>query len=127
MSEKKLEECSLELEECSLEQATHIEMGGKVYEFGNVFTSKGEVLKYNDSLIDVCRGTTGWQLINVDTFPILGIKPLKKKKREPIEFEATFAMYDGQWHTLAILNDSFAYLNNKRVRFRCVEILEEEK
>ena len=112
----------IEFKECSLEQATHIEMGGKVYEFGNVFTSKGEVLKYNDSLIDVCRGTTGWQLINVDTFPILGIKPLKKKKREPIEFEAIVKQ-----------DMPFAYLSNVPdgiplgTKFRCVEILEEKK
>ncbi len=105
MSEKKLEECSLE-------QATHIEMGGKVYEFGNGFTSKGEVLKYNDYHIDVCRGTTGWQLIHVDTFPILGIKPLKKK---PIKFYHTFG---GPY---APPNEAYGKT------FLCVEFLKEEK
>jgi len=107
MSEKKLEECSLQ-------EATHAEsVTGEVY-----LISKSE----NRLRIVV----EGYSIFN-ETWKALGIKPMKEKKREPVVFEATFVKNDGQWHTLAILNDSFAYLNNKRVRFRCVEILEEEE
>ena len=120
MSEKKLEECSLE-------EATHIEMGGKVYKFGKEYTIEQDVLKYNDCHIDVCRGTTGWQLIHVDTFPLLGIKPLKEIKPEPIEFEATFFKHDGKWRTLYLGDNHLPYENSKKARFRCVEILEEEE
>ena len=116
-----------QFEQCTLEDATHVEMGGKVHEFGNGFTSKGEVLKYNDSLIDVRRGTTGWQLIHVDTFSILGIKPLREKKPEPIEFEATFVKYDNHWHPLYSLDYGFPCQKYKTARFKCVQILEDEK
>ena len=82
----------IQFEKCSLQDATHVEMGGKVYEFGKEYTSEHEVLRYNSHHINVCRNIefdtteTRWQLIHVDAFPILGIKPMKEKK--PIEFEA---------------------------------------
>ena len=116
-----------QFEECSLEQATHIEVGGKVYELGNGFTSKQEILKYNDSHIDVCRRNFAWQLIHVDAFPILGIKPMREKKREPVVFEATFAKYDGKWHPLYSLDYGFPVQKYKTATFKCVEILEEKK
>ena len=99
-------------EECTLDEATHIEMGGKVYELGNGFASKQEVKKYKDGHIDVCRNTAGWQLIHVDTFPILGIKPLKEK---PIKFYHTFG---GPY---APPNEAYGKT------FLCVEILEDEE
>jgi hypothetical protein len=116
MSEKKFEPCTLT-------EATHVEMGGKVYLLGG---NEVELEYYHDECIGI-RWLEEDAFIPEQLFHILGIKTFKEKKREPIEFEATFVKNDGQWHTLAILNDSFAYLNNKRVRFRCVEILEEEK
>lgn len=116
-----------QFERCSLQDATHIEMGGKMYELGNGFTSKHEVLKYNDYYIDVCRRNFVWQLIHVDAFPILGIKPLREAKPEPIEFEAVFAKYDGKWHPLYSLDDGVSYQNCKKATFKCVQIVEEEK
>ena len=120
MSEKKFEPCSLA-------EATHVEMGGKMYELGKEYTSEQEVLKYNDFNIEFCRKPAGWQLIHVGSFPVLGIKPMKKIKPEPIEFEATFAKYDGNWYPLHSLDDGVSYLHNKKAKFRCVEILEEKK
>ena len=116
MSEKKFEECLLE-------EATHVEMGGKVYELGNGFTSKQEILKYNDSHIDVCRRNFAWQLIHVDTFPILGIKPMRERKREPIEFEAIVKASMASYFFLGNVPEGVP-LGKK---FRCVEILEEGK
>lgn len=116
MSEKKLEPCTLE-------ESTHVEVNGKMCLLGGneVFLES-----YHGVWIGI-RWLKEDAFIPKELFPVLGIKTFKEIKPEPIEFEATFVKNDGQWHTLAILNDSFAYLNNKRVRFRCVEILEEEK
>ena len=127
MSEKKLEGCSVE-------EATHIEMGGKVYKFGirprsySGYDSENRVAKnFNSLYIEVCTEVFGWQLIHVDAFPILGIKPLRKAKPEPVEFEATFAHYDGKWHPLHSLDDGVSYQNCKKATFRCVEIVEDEE
>ena len=124
MSEKKLEECLLE-------EATHIEMGSKVHELGirpdDGYESKHQVLKYNRYHIEVYMESGDWQRIQAYAFPILGIKPLKEIKPEPIEFEATFAKYDGQWHPLHSLDDGVSYQNCKKATFKCVEILEEKK
>ncbi len=122
MSEKKLK-----LEPCTLEEATHVEMGGLVSKLGqDEFTSEHQVLKYNNFNIEVHKGGGSGNLIHVNAFPLLGIKPLKEKKREPIEFEATFVMYDGCWQTLHSLEDRFPD-NCKKATFRCVEILEDEE
>jgi len=121
MSEKKFEKCSLE-------ESTHVEVNGKVYEFGDGYLSRHKSLKSKvwDN-IEVKKGTEGWQLIHVDAFQVLGIKPFKEIKPEPIEFEATFAHYDGKWHPLYSLDDGVSYQNCKKARFKCVEILEEKK
>ena len=109
MSEQKFEECSWQ-------DATHIEVNGVVYNVA------GNICRYNTGLGWVKENT----YIREELFSTLGIKLLREVKPEPIEFEAVMGMHDGQWHTLAILNDNFAYLNNKKVRFKCVEILEED-
>jgi hypothetical protein len=116
MSEKKLEECSLE-------QATHVEMGGKMYKFGKEYTSEQDVLKYNDCHIDLSRGITGWHLIHVDVFPILGIKPMKEK--EPIEFEfiPSLEMAKDMW----LPADFIVPMEAVGKKFKCVEIVEDEK
>ena len=77
--------------------------------------------------IDISFGEKYWNQITEELFPFLGIKPLRKPQPKPIEFEATFASYDGNWHSLYSLDDGVSYQNNKKARFRCVEILEEEK
>ena len=119
MSEKKFEPCSLG-------DATHVEMGGKMYELG-IRSDDGQVLKCNNYNIEVYMESGGWQRIHVGSFPTLGIKPLKEVKLEPIEFEETFVKYDGKWHPLYSLDDGLSYQNCKKAMFRCVEILEEKK
>lgn len=116
MSDKKFEPCSLE-------EATHIEVGGKVYLLGG-----NEVLL--EPYHGKCIGIRWWDtdtFIPEELFCILGIKPLKEIKPEPIEFEAAFAKHDGKWHPLYSLDDGFSYQNCKTAKFKCVEILEEKK
>jgi hypothetical protein len=119
MSEKKFEECTLE-------ESTHVELGGKVYEFGDGYLSRHKSLKSKlwDN-IEVKKGTEGWQLIHVDTFPILGIKPLRERKRKPRECMAltVIAQRDGK-DVVALLPTGDFELG---MTVRCVEILEEEK
>lgn len=118
-------------EECALGDATHVKMNGVVYKLGirlnDDYDSKNRVAKHNSLYIEVCTEVFGWQLINSAVFPILGIQPLKEVKPEPIEFEATFAKYDGKWYPLYGLNDELAYQNSMKARFRCVEILEDKE
>lgn len=115
MSEKKFEPCSLE-------EATHVEVNGKVYLLGG-----NEVLleSYHGEWIGL-RWLEEDAFIPKELFPIFGIKLWKKVKQEPIEFEATFAKHDGKWHSMYSLDENFSYLHCKKVRFRCVEILEEK-
>ena len=114
MSEKKFEECTLE-------EATHVEVNGKVYEFGD-----GIVTKIKDGSyprIRVINESVGNDYINESSFPIFGIKPMKEKKRKPIEFEAIVKQS----------RLSFLFLDNVPegvplgTKFKCVEILEEKK
>jgi hypothetical protein len=110
MSEKKLEECSLE-------EATHVEINKVVYQIvGNICT-------YNIGL----RWLEEDVWIPIELFPLLGIKPLKEIKQEPIEFEATFAKYLGNWIPLYTMHDGFLYEDNKKAKFKCIQILEEEE
>jgi hypothetical protein len=118
----------MSFEQCTLEEATHVEVNGKVYEFGDGYLSRHKSLKSKvcDN-IEVKKGTEGWQLIHVDAFQVLGIKPFKEIKPEPIVFEATFFKHDGKWRTLYLGDNHLPYENSKKARFKCVEILEEEK
>ena len=116
MSEKKFEECSLE-------QATHVEISGKVYEFGN-----GLVTKIKDGTyprIRVINESVGNDYINESSFPIFGIKPMKEKKRKPRECMAlsVIAQRNGK-DVVALLPTADFELG---MTVRCVEILEEEK
>jgi len=105
------------LEECSLTEATHVEINKVVYQIvGNICT-------YNIGL----RWLEQDVWIPIELFPILGIKLFKEVKPEPVEFEATFAMYDGKWHPLYSWNAGVSYQNSKKATFKCVQILEEEK
>ena len=106
-----------QFEPCTLTEATHVEINKVVYQIvGNICT-------YNIGL----RWLEEDVWIPIELFPILGIKPLRERKREPIEFEATFAKYDGKWYPLHSLDDGVSYLHNKKAKFRCVEILEDEE
>ena len=106
MSEKKLEECSLA-------DATHVEINGVVYQIvGNICT-------YNIGL----RWLEEDVWIPIELFPILGIKPLRERKREPVVFEAIV-----QQSRL-----SFLFLDNVPegvplgTKFKCVQILDGEE
>jgi hypothetical protein len=118
-------------EECSLEDATHVEVNGVVHEIkvgGKVerpvdFGSIDILVERSvDGYIDVDK----WANIPQEAFPLLGIKCLRKFKPKPIEFEATFVMYDGCWQTLHSLEDRFPD-NCKKATFRCVQIMEDEE
>ena len=113
MSEKKFEECSLE-------DATHVEVNGKVYLLGG-----NEVLleDYHDECIGL-RWVTEDAFIPKELFPVFGIKLWKEIKPEPIEFDATFVKYDGEWHRLFSLH-GLKHVGCREARFRCVEILED--
>ena len=114
-----------QFEECSLEEATHVEVNGKVHKFGH--HEGNQVHRYSINNIEIRKETGGWQLIHSDAFSVLGIQPLKEVKPEPIEFEAVFVKHDGQWRQLLTIDDGISIQNCKVARFRCVEILEEKK
>jgi hypothetical protein len=116
-------------EEVSLENATHVEINGKIWELkrgGNVEKSGGLSIDGFHS-IDILVGMNDWTNIPKELFPLLGIKCLRKVKPKPIEFEAMFVSYDGNWSSWYTLDDAFAYQNCKTAKFRCVQILEEEE
>jgi len=115
MSEKKLEECSLE-------EATHVEVNGKVHKLDN-----GYVKKIHGGLDVYMEHWNNYLTIYECVFPVVGIKPLKEVKPKPIEFEATFVKHDGAWHRLFSLDDNLSYQNCKKAKFRCVQILEEKE
>lgn len=116
---------TIQWEEVTLEDATHVEINGCVHEItergGMVIKSVG--YGWIDILIDVNE----WVYIRQEAFTLLGIKCLRKVKPTPIEFEATFLFYDGNWRPLYKLDDRFAYQNFKKIKFKCVEILEDEE
>ena len=94
-----------QFERCSLQDATHVEMDGVVYEIA------GNICTYNIGL----RWLEQDVWIPIELFLTLGIKPMRERKREPIEFQFTFG---GDYsHPVKAYGKTF----------RCVEILEEEK
>ena len=115
-----------QFEPCTLEEATHVEVNGKVYEFGDGYLSRHKSLqsKLWDN-IEVKKGTEGWQLIHVDAFQVLGIKPLREKKREPIVFEfiPSLEMAKDMW----LPADFIVPMEAVGKKFKCVQILEEEE
>ena len=107
-----------QLEECLLEEATHVEMGGKVYELGN-----GIVAKIKDGhypRLRVINDFVGNDYINESSFPIFGIKALKEKKREPVVFEFIMSL-----NTLSFFPPLNVPMEAVGKKFKCVEILEE--
>ena len=118
----------IQWKECDLVNATHVEINGEVHELkedGKV-KKAGKLSSLNYRSIEILIGLNDWKHIHVDLFPILGIKCLRKVKPTPIEFEATFVMYDGCWQTLHSLEDRFPD-NCKKATFRCVQIMEDEE
>jgi hypothetical protein len=98
-----------QFEPCTLTEATHVEINKVVYQIvGNICT-------YNIGL----RWLEEDVWIPIELFPILGIKPLKEIKPEPIEFEHIFTFEE---ITLGIIP-----CEAEGKRFRCVEILEDKE
>ena len=116
MSKKKFEECTLE-------EATHVEVNGKMYLLGG----NEMIRKYHQNDCIGIRWYEGDAYIPKQLFPTLRIKPLKEIKPEPIEFEAVFVKHDGQWRQLLTIDDGISIQNCKVARFKCVEILEDEE
>ncbi len=115
-----------------LMDATHVEINGEVFELKENGKVKRSVdFGWIDILVE--RSVEGyvdvdkWANIPQEAFPLFGIRCLRKFKPTPIEFEATFVMYDGKWYPLHSLDDGVSYLHNKKAKFRCVEILEDEE
>jgi hypothetical protein len=103
-----------QFEQCTLEEATHVEMGCKMYELGNGIVHKRICFGSYHGLTVFYDGFREGNSIYTGVFPVLGIKPLKEKKREPIEF--TYTVGGG----IAPPNEAYGKT------FRCVEILEEK-
>lgn len=61
----------------------------------------------------------------VETARLHNIKPLKLIEREPVEFNAEFALIGSHWYPLHTLDDAHGSDNNKKMKFRCVQITEE--
>ena len=69
-------------EECSLEEATHVELGGKVHKLGEGIVHK-RICFGSYHGITVCYDEWREQnSIYTGVFPVLGIKPLKEKEEE---------------------------------------------
>jgi hypothetical protein len=120
----------IQWEECSINDATHIEINGVVHEIkvaGKIVKSGLPYVGGIYTCIDISFGEKYWNQITEELFPFLGIKPLRKPQPKPIEFEAEFVMYKGRWRALYDSADRCAFRVCKRVKFRCVEILEEEE
>jgi hypothetical protein len=116
----------IQWEKCTLREATHIEIGGEVHEIKERDGIVERSVTLDFGWIDIIIEENKWANIPQEAFPLLGIKPLREKKQEPIEFEATFASYDGNWRPLYSLDDRFPD-NCKKAKFKCVEILEDEE
>lgn len=108
-----------QFEPCTLDEATHFEIHGVMHEL-------------NDNVQHLFNGTRfGIRLrkedvfIPEDAFPILGITPMREKKREPIEFEfiPSLEMAKDMW----LPADFIVPMKAVGKRFRCVEIVMEEK
>jgi hypothetical protein len=111
-----------EFEPSTLEKATHIEVNGVRHKLN-------DNVQYfrNGDLLGI-RWRDEYTFIPEELFSTLGIKLLREIKPEPIEFEATFIKHDGKWYpSYSFSLDDSNYQNNKKARFKCVEILEDEE
>lgn len=110
------------LEPCLLQDATHVEVGGKVYKIemdgiAQIVLSSEDKTSFPTRKIGiVLRIRDGhWHTIFMDCFPILGIQPLKKVEHKMREFVYIFRK-----------GSSMSYPSwAENGMFRCVEISEE--
>ena len=119
----------IQWEKVALEDATHVEINGVVHELieGGKVEKQKSFSHGGFYSINILVNSDDYEGIHQELFPFLGIKPLRKKKQEPIEFKAVFALCYDRWHPLYCSDDGFAYQNNKKAKFKCVQILEDEE
>jgi hypothetical protein len=115
----------IQWEQVELDDATHVEINGEVFELkvgGKVEKSGGLSIGGFHS-IDILVEMNDWANIPKDLFPILGIKCLRKVKREPIEFEGDVVIgtFHGADVTMLLAPTGIG------TKYKCVEILEEEE
>ena len=107
-----------QFEECSLEEATHVELDSKVHELGD-----GNVEKIEGGLNVHMKHWDNYLSIFASAFTTFGIKPMRERKREPIEFEAIVKASMASYFFLGNVPEGVPL----GTKFKCVEILEEEK
>ena len=97
-----------------MEEATHVAVNGVVYKIA------GNICTYNVGLRWVEEDV--W--IPIELFPILGIKPLRERKQEPIVFEfiPSIEMAKDMW----LPADFIVPMEAVGKKFKCVEILEDD-
>jgi len=112
----------IQWEEITLNDATHVEINGEVHEI----TERGGTVERSVDL-DWIHIFVGIKFANIpqEAFTLFGIKCLRKVKPTPIEFEGEFVKFDGRWERVPEVAGS-AYKNCKTLRFRCVQIMEDE-
>ena len=110
-----------QFERCSLEDATHVEVNGKVYLLGG---NEVGLEYYHDECIGL-RWVMEDAFIPKEIFTTFGIKTFKEIKREPKECMAltVLAQRNGKDVVALLPTDEFEL----GMTVRCVEILEEEK
>jgi hypothetical protein len=119
----------IQWEQVELNDATHVEINGEVHELiegGKVIKSGKLSIDGKYLCISILIGMYDWMQISQEAFPLLGIRCLRKVKREPIEFvrEAN----ENQLST-DFWNKAWIPLPEKAIgkKFRLVEILEDEE
>lgn len=107
----------IEFEECSLKDAVYVEINGRVLMLGG---NEVGLESYDGEWIGIrCRIDDTF--IPLGLFPLLGIKPIRETKREPIEFIG-YTRYFGQTtaHVIHVPAGVPLYAT-----FKCVQILKE--
>ena len=106
-----------QFEPCTLEEATHVEVGGVMHDLNdNVKYS------FNGTRVGI-RLREEDVFIPEDSFSTLGIKPMKEKKQEPVEFEAVVKASMASYFFLGNVPEGVPL----GTKFKCVQILEDEK
>ena len=104
-----------QFEPCTLEEATHVEVNGRVMLLGGHEVELGEWIGIRFKIDDT--------FIPLGLFSFLGIKPMRERKREPIEFEAIVKASMASYFFLGNVPEGVPL----GTKFKCVEILEEGK
>jgi hypothetical protein len=113
---------TIQWEEVALEEATHVEVNGKIWlleKGGNVEKSFQLVTLIG---IKVQVGFNDWETIHHDLFRFLGIKPLRMVKPKPIEFEGEVVI--GTFHGADVA--MLLAPTGIGTKYKCVQIMEEE-